>query len=201
MLILALDSSGSSCAVGVWRDGAMLSHAREDMGRGQDARLMPMVVSAMAEAKCDFVDLDRVAVTRGPGSFTGVRVGLAAARGIGIAAEKPVVGVDRFSIYRELHADVKNLLVVIQSKRAELFCRFYSPLGKAQEACMMTEAEIQAFAMVHPDMQIAGDITSRGADIMPILARLAANADTKSAEFLPQPLYLRAPDVSFAKVR
>ena len=71
------------------------------MERGQDARLVPLVLEVMAEAKTDFPQLDRLAVTRGPGSFTGLRIGLAATRGFGLAADKPVIGIDRFSLYRE----------------------------------------------------------------------------------------------------
>jgi tRNA threonylcarbamoyladenosine biosynthesis protein TsaB len=171
---------------------------QEHMERGQDARLMPMVVAALAQAGHAFSDLDRIAVTRGPGSFTGVRVGLAAARGIGLAAGKPVIGIDRFAIYKALFASAdKNLLVVINSKRAELFCRFFTARGEAHEACMMTEEEIRAFTDAHPNTALAGDIATPDAQIISVCAQLTAEADAQSADCLPRPLYLRAPDVTF----
>ena len=177
----------------------MLTCAQERMERGQDGRLMPMIVEALAKAKCDFADIDRIAVTRGPGSFTGVRVGLAAARGIGIASGKPVVGIDRFSIYKSLHtAEGKNLLVVIDSKRAELFCKYYPIKGKAQDACMMTEQEINAFTALPPNTKVVGDLATPDGDILSACAALAAKADTKNPDFLARPIYLRAPDVTFA---
>ncbi|MFA5040265.1 MAG: hypothetical protein WC464_01350, partial [Bdellovibrionales bacterium] len=134
----------------------------------------------------------------GPGSFTGTRVGLAAARGIGFAAGKPVMGIDRFSIYKALHAEIKNLLVVIDSKRAELFCKFYPASGAAHEACMMTEEQIRQFMSEHPDTKRVGDIETPNDDILAACARLAEEANVSSPEYLPRPLYLRAPDVTMA---
>jgi tRNA threonylcarbamoyladenosine biosynthesis protein TsaB len=202
MLILVLDSCGSSCGVGVFEDEKTLACAQENMQRGQDARLMPMIVAALAQTGRDFSDLDRVAVTRGPGSFTGVRVGLAAAHGIGLASGKPVIGIDRFSIYRALYKDPsKNLLVVIDSKRAELFCRFFHSHGQPDEPCMMTEDEIRAFLAAHPGTEVAGDIATPDDECLAACARLAQAADTQNPEFLPRPLYIRAPDVTFAAAK
>ena len=201
MRILVLESCGSSCSVGVFQDGRVLAHAQEKMQRGQDARLMPMIVAALAQAKCAFSDIDRIAVTRGPGSFTGVRVGLAAARGIGFATGKPVIGIDRFSIYKSLHPSAKNLLVVIDSKRAELFCKFFPQTGKAQDACMMTESEIREFTAAQTDTEIAGDIATPDDDVLAACAQLAVQADANNPDFLPRPLYLRAPDVTFASAK
>src|ERR1700733_6915297 len=101
MLILSLDSAGAHCGVCVWHSGKILAKAQEPMERGQDQRLMPLVLETIDKAKVKFSSLDRVAVTRGPGSFTGLRISLAVARGIGLAADKPVIGIDRFMIYRE----------------------------------------------------------------------------------------------------
>jgi tRNA threonylcarbamoyladenosine biosynthesis protein TsaB len=167
MRILVLDSCSSVCGVGVWEDGKMLARAEERMERGQDARLLPMVMDVMHEEHHDFSDLGRIAVMRGPGSFTGVRVCLATARGIGLAAsDKPVIGIDRFFIYKDLCAKAgRNLLVVIESKRAELFCKFYPAQGAEQKACMKTEEEISAFLAAHPNTDIAGDRATPDADV------------------------------------
>ncbi len=199
MHILVIDSCSSSCGVGVFKDGKQLVRLHENMERGQDGRLMPMVVEALKKAECGFSDIDKIAVTRGPGSFTGVRVGLATARGIGIASGKPVVGIDRFAIYDSLHASAeKNLLVVIDSKRAELFCKFYPAKGEAQDACMMTEKEIADFTAAHPNTEIAGDRATPEDDVLSACAALAANTDANNPDTLARPLYLRAPDVTFA---
>ena len=162
---------------------------------------MPMVVATLAQAGCGFSDFDRIAVTRGPGSFTGTRVGLAAARGIGLAAGKPVIGIDRFAVYGALCAKAdRNLLVVIGSKRAELFCKFFPATGEAHDACMMNEEEIRVFVAAHPDTDRTGDIAEPKDDrILAACAKLAAEADAQNPDFMPRPLYLRAPDVTVVK--
>lgn len=206
MLILSLDSAGPACGVCVERDGTVLAIAEERMERGQDQRLMPLVLDVMQQAGVDFHQLDRVAVTRGPGSFTGLRIGLAAARGIGLAANKPVLGIDRFSIYRAQFTEAhQDLLVVINSKRLELFCRFYPAKSDAQEPRMMTPAEIDALLQQHPDTLIVGDAQLAGSSVhghrepeVITCAALAARAEVNDPTCLPQPLYLRAPDVTIS---
>jgi len=198
VLILALDSCGTACSVLLWQDGRILEQMREDMLRGQDARLIPMIVSAMEKAGLQFSDLDKIAVTRGPGSFTGVRVGLAAACGLGLAARKPVLGVDRFVLYRHLHKDRDHgLLVVIDSKRAEYFCKYFSVSENDHEPCLMTSDAIQTFISAHPDTKIVGDLATPDDEITLACAHLAASASSDDPQFLPRPLYLRAPDVTF----
>lgn len=208
MLILSLDSAGGSCGACVWRDGNTLAAAEDVMERGQDQRLMPLILEIMKKANIAFEALDRIAVTRGPGSFTGLRIGLAAARGIGLAAGKPVVGIDRFSIF---HAQAaipgKNLLVLINAKRKELFCRFYPASGAAHEAIMMTPEDILAFLKDKPEAIVTGDITLPGLPSFQkpaepetvTCAALAARAKPGGPTVLPRPLYLRAPDVTLPK--
>lgn len=206
MLVLSIDSAGSSCAACVWRDGKVLAAAEETMERGQDQRLMPLILEIMQKAGVDFNALDRIAVTRGPGSFTGLRIGLAAARGIGLAANKPVIGIDRFAIYREQMKEQKNLLVVINSKRKELYCKFFS--GKtSEEPVMMIPDEIWAFLEMKDEATMTGDIILQGStpfhetkekEVI-VCAALAAEAKTKDPAYLPRPLYIRAPDVTFKK--
>lgn len=208
MRILSLDSAAGGCAVCVWQDGVVLALAEEKMERGQDARLVPLVQETMDRAGADFASLDRIAVTRGPGSFTGLRIGLATARGLGLAAEKPVIGMDRFAVHRA-QQEYSPLLVVLESRRLELYVRFYPVDAPAHEAQMLTPQEIAAFLAAHPDARVAGDadvLLDGAADPSIFLAakepeavtcaRLAAWASLDNPEYLPRPLYLRAPDVT-----
>lgn len=210
MKILAIDSSAGGCGVCVTDGTQILAQGYETMERGQDSRLIPMVQEMMGRAKLTYRDLDRVAVVKGPGSFTGLRIGLAAARGIGFAASKPVIGIDRFSIYRaQLAARKEAILIVLDSRRAELYTCFFPSYGTAQPARLMTPEEIGAFLPNHPDAIIVGDAATllRGfADRARLeemteaeavtCARLAAVADPNDPAFLPRPLYLRPPDVT-----
>src|SRR4029079_2150857 len=101
MLILAIDTALDACAAAVLDTDAAKIIAQESqaMKRGHAEALMPLIARVMKASGVAFTALDRVAVTKGPGSFTGLRVGLSAARGIGLAAGKPVVGVTTLTAY------------------------------------------------------------------------------------------------------
>lgn len=101
MLILAIDTALNACAAGVLdtRTGQLIAHESLPMARGHAEALMPLIARVMKASGRSYLDLDRIAVTTGPGSFTGLRVGISAARGIGLAANKPVVGLTTLSAY------------------------------------------------------------------------------------------------------
>jgi tRNA threonylcarbamoyladenosine biosynthesis protein TsaB len=101
MLILAIDTALDACAAGVLDTAAarMIAQESQAMKRGHAEALMPLIARVIREAGIAFAALDRIAVTTGPGSFTGLRVGLSAARGIALAADKPVVGLSTLTAY------------------------------------------------------------------------------------------------------
>ncbi|MEJ0063033.1 MAG: tRNA (adenosine(37)-N6)-threonylcarbamoyltransferase complex dimerization subunit type 1 TsaB [Alphaproteobacteria bacterium] len=207
MLILSIDTSAAGCGVALVRDGKVVAERQEIMPRGQDARLIPLIEDVLREAGADFSALERIAVTRGPGSFTGIRIGLAAARGLGLALGIPVVGVDRFSLYRDAIAPDGDLLVVVDSKRRELFCRFFPQAGEAGEPFLATPEQLASY-----DRQAVA-VTGDGAAGLGLARRLtlqqseavhaaltAAEADPGDPAWRALPLYLRPPDVSCGPV-
>lgn len=101
MLILAIDTALDACAAAVLdtEAGHLVAQESQAMKRGHAEALMPLIARVIAQSGVTFAALDRIAVTTGPGSFTGLRVGLSAARGIALAANKPVVGVTTLSAY------------------------------------------------------------------------------------------------------
>jgi tRNA threonylcarbamoyladenosine biosynthesis protein TsaB len=101
MLILAIDTALDACAAAVLDTDASKVVAQESlpMKRGHAEALMPLIARVMKESGIGFAALDRIAVTTGPGSFTGLRVGLSAARGIALAAGKPAVGLTTLTAY------------------------------------------------------------------------------------------------------
>jgi tRNA threonylcarbamoyladenosine biosynthesis protein TsaB len=101
MLILAIDTALDACAAGVLDTDAdrLIAQESQAMKRGHAEALMPLIARVMKASGIGFADLDRIAATTGPGSFTGLRVGLSAARGIALAANKPVVGLTTLAAY------------------------------------------------------------------------------------------------------
>ncbi|MBI1274278.1 MAG: tRNA (adenosine(37)-N6)-threonylcarbamoyltransferase complex dimerization subunit type 1 TsaB [Alphaproteobacteria bacterium] len=220
MLVLAIDTAGAACSAalrqGAENGGTVIAAKREDMPRGQDARLIPLVLELLREAGQPIGALDRIAATRGPGSFTGIRIGLAAACGLGAGANKPVFGVSRFALYRARAARPpgKPLLVVIDSKRDELFCRLFGADGVAAGEAFMATAENLRARFAGQPLALAGD---NGALLQAIAApahtiaalpeseaacaaALAAGAGKPGDEWSPLPLYIRPPDVSCGPV-
>jgi tRNA threonylcarbamoyladenosine biosynthesis protein TsaB len=213
--ILAFDSSGAACSAAVWADGAIAARRFEPMVRGQAERLMPMIRAAMADARRGFAELDLIAVTVGPGSFTGLRVGLAAARGLALAGNVPAAGVTSFDAALEaLPAAAtagRAIAIALDSKRGDLFVQFYDPGRRAlAEPRILPPPAVLKSAPPGP-LYIGGDgaaLMARHAgsgDLMLApagalidaahVAALAARREL-AALLPPVPLYLRAADVT-----
>src|ERR1700741_942833 len=128
--VLALDSSGAACSTALWRRGTVVAPRYREMARGHAEALIPMLAETMAEAGDSLRSLDAVAVTVGPGAFTGIRIGLATARGIGLAAGIPVIGVTTFAAVAGANPragrGAAGLLVRLDSRRGDVFAQLFS---------------------------------------------------------------------------
>src|SRR5438132_7995961 len=101
MRVLAIDTALGACAAAVLdsQAGAILASESLGMLRGHAEAVMPMIARVMDHARAEFAELDRIAVTVGPGSFTGLRVGISAARGLALASRRPAVGLSTLAAY------------------------------------------------------------------------------------------------------
>ena len=130
MRVLAIDTALEACSVAVFdTEGSSRARSRSlPMVRGHAEALLPLVAAVMSDARTEFDELDRIAVTVGPGSFTGLRVGVAAARGIGLAAGKPVVGLTTLAAMAVPFIDAddaKALLVVIDARHDHVYMQLF----------------------------------------------------------------------------
>ncbi len=219
--LLAFDAAGRSCSAAVLREGQVLAEKLEAMTRGQAERLVPMIEEVLGEAGVSHGALDALAVTIGPGAFTGVRIGLAAARGYALALGIPQIGVTTFEAVAEAttasEREGQNLLVLLDSKRADLYAQLFdaglTPLGapftaepsalpgrlEASEALLLAgdgvEQALPALAGFDCRIAEAGALLTASC-----LARVAARKPLPAAGSPPPaPLYLRPPDVTFPK--
>src|SRR6478735_11183374 len=135
MRVLAIDTALEACSV------AVLDTARADlrvqeslpMQRGHAEALMPLIARILQSAQLDFADFDRIAVTTGPGSFTGLRVGIAAARGIALAAGKPAFGLTTLAAYAApyIAADDKTAVAVaIDARHQHVYLQVFGAGGR-----------------------------------------------------------------------
>lgn len=207
MIVLAIDTSGSGCSAAIYDSGsdAILGQSGADIGRGHAERLMEFVDEALASADRPIGDIDRIAVTIGPGSFTGIRVGVATARGLALALGKPAVGISSLHVLAEearAAAPGKAVLVAIDAKRDEVYVQAFDAAGQA-----VTEPEALAVMTARDHFAgFEGGVAGSGAELLTsvtpvktadvvdiaVVARLGAGADPASAK--PKPLYLRGPD-------
>ncbi len=201
MIVLALDTCLGACSAAVLDGDRVLASRVEPMARGHQERLAPLVAELMAEAATSFDQLDRVGVTVGPGSFTGLRVGLAFAKGIGQALAIPVVAVGTLEALAE--ATPGRVLAVLDAKRGQVYLQAFAdgvPVSAPDVLPLETAAaRVAEFA---PDVLI-GSGAALFADMTPSARVVAAEqADPAAVARLaaarspipPRPLYLRAPD-------
>jgi tRNA threonylcarbamoyladenosine biosynthesis protein TsaB len=217
MPILAIDTSMAACSVAVFfPERGHLIRRLEAMPRGHAEALFPMIEAVMSDAGCEFAALTRLAVSVGPGSFTGVRAGVAAARGLALATKRPLIGVGTLEIMahgvmRELPESARGgFAVVCDARRDELYLQLFGGKGEPASEPLVLRldqalarlpsgismlagsgaellAEFAAKTGVRLDAQLPG-LLPDAAD----LARIAV--DLPAAGRPPAPLYLRDAD-------
>lgn len=204
--ILAIDTCLGACSAALLRDGQVLAARAEPMARGHQERLAPLVQALVAGSGTDFRNLSEIAVVVGPGSFTGLRVGLAFAKGLGQALSIPVIGVGALeALAAGIDAD-GVVFAAIDAKRGQVYIQAFEagePL-MAPDALLIETAAARlpelaagrAVTLVGSGASLLADVTP-GATVIaadypdPIaVARLAAGRRPAP----PRPLYLRAPD-------
>jgi tRNA threonylcarbamoyladenosine biosynthesis protein TsaB len=130
MNILALDTCFGACSAALRSDGRILSAAFELRQTGHAEALMPMIERVMTEAGLGFASLDRIAVTVGPGSFTGMRIGVAAARALALVTGAPVIGVPTLAAMaqtaRRDDAAPTHVLVAVDARKDQVYAQLFA---------------------------------------------------------------------------
>jgi tRNA threonylcarbamoyladenosine biosynthesis protein TsaB len=224
MALLAFDTCFGAVSVAVrYRAGNgdwIVREAYETRQTGHAERLMPMIAEVMSDAGLEFDAIERFAVTVGPGTFTGVRVGVSAAKAFALAAGRPVVGVSSLDVMaaRGRHllgarADGRTILVAVDARRGGVYCatQLDTPGASAEAPLLLTIEEAAALALKRravvigsgapliadhaarhdPGHTIDTDLTT----IEPHARYLAQLAADRPASTTIAPLYLRSPDV------
>lgn len=215
MRILAIDTALPAVSACVFELGAAhpLSEERVEMTRGHAEALMPMIERVVLATRGGFAGLDRVAVTNGPGSFTGIRIGLAAARAIAIACDIPAVGVSTLRAFAAplvlAHAQ-SPILVCIDARHGRVYAQQFGATGSpltqpelisleeavtiaAAGACRLTgdgAPAVVAEALAQGvSMEASGETIAPPIKCVAMLGMLAEPGDGR-----PRPFYLKAVD-------
>ena len=208
-MILALETSSSLCAVCVLDEtaGAALAEVSNDIGRGHAERLMEDVAEALKLAGISYSDLTAVACGVGPGSFTGIRIAVAAARGFGLALKIPVRGVTSLqSIAHQAMrlAARRGILVVQDAGREQLHVQRFDPNAKPLGAPLaltlpqlleqLPSAAVFACGSGAHLLHGHGGVEISRTPLAPSAASVALASLDPAMSAAPAPLYLRAPD-------
>lgn len=216
MRLLAIDTAASLCATCVWdTERGELGREVLDLGKGHAEHLMAVIETALERAGRTYADLGAIAVSVGPGSFTGVRVGVATARGLALALGIPAVGVTTLEALAEEARDRRPgsaVVAAIDAGRGQVYVAQFSAAGAAAfgPAVLSREQAVEHVAKMPEDAVLTGSAASllaqatagaiasyaATADIA-VYARLAARklaAEPDIARHRPRPLYLRGAD-------
>jgi tRNA threonylcarbamoyladenosine biosynthesis protein TsaB len=220
MLILAIDTALDACAAAVLdtEAGRLIAQESQAMKRGHAEALMPLIARVIEQSGIGFAGLDRIAVTTGPGSFTGLRVGLSAARGIALAANKPVVGVTTLTAYAAPVVSQNGeqpVISAIDARHDQVYLQVVSGNGSSliwPRAAPIEEAlDASRFGVPHlvgnaaqiladrwpPDAPPPFKVDALPAPDIAWVGWLGAAVSPDSAP--ARPFYLRAPDAKPAK--
>jgi tRNA threonylcarbamoyladenosine biosynthesis protein TsaB len=215
MLILAIDTALDACAAGVLDTdaGKLIAQESQAMKRGHAEALMPLIARVIKQSGIGFLSLDRIAVTTGPGSFTGLRVGLSAARGIGLAANKPVIGLTTLTAFAApvvSESGEQPIISAIDARHDQVYYQVVSGNGSSligpRIAPIEEALEASRFGAPHLVGNAAGILSQR----WPAHARAPVSVDAQAAPDIvwvawlgaavspdnapARPFYLRAPD-------
>ena len=216
--ILVFDTSANACSAALWANEKVACACFQVMSRGHSEALAPMISEVFEKYDgCDFDagDLSAIAVTIGPGTFTGIRIGLATARALALPRRLPVIGLTNFDVVFWQAPKVKgSTLVVLETKREDFYVQVFSENKEPVQGPMaLTAEEIQTRLPDEP-ITLIGDGAERldqklvdfgrepsrlFGDVEPVameFAELASKRFDNGVYADPEPLYLRAPSVT-----
>lgn len=223
MNILAFDTTFDHCSVALLRQDEMLAFDIESLKQGHAEALVPKIKNILQRAKLTFQDIGLIAVGSGPGSFTGIRVALATARGLAMAAGIPVVGVNSFEVFLDVAlpqlGQENQLYVVLDARRRDLFYQVYNVQEKSSSVPKMAMSEellkfvsqqsslvvgtgvhrLQALAQSEQAIANCRFIVPCWENFLAVLAKKAAFAfNNNTVPESCKPYYLVPPGITFA---
>lgn len=199
-LILAFDTSAAHCAAALLLGDRLIAHRTEAMDKGQAERLLPLCAGLLAETGHHWPDLSAIAVGTGPGNFTGVRISVAAARGLALSLAVPAIGVT--TLEARAHGLPRPLAVVEDARRGEIYLQDFAP--DADAARVTTLAALPAETLCNRFTGTAAEAAAAATggialpQPVPLVEAIARIAATRIGQPQPRPapFYLRGADAA-----
>ncbi|MGS4945018.1 tRNA (adenosine(37)-N6)-threonylcarbamoyltransferase complex dimerization subunit type 1 TsaB [Meridianimarinicoccus sp. RP-17] len=207
MVTLAFDTSGPACCAAILSGETIIADTVEQMARGQAERLFPLLDELLSAAGLAWGDVGRIGVGTGPGNFTGIRISVAAARGLALSLGCPAIGVSTLDALA--HGLPQPCLTVVPARRGSIYLQRHRQ-GEVHAPETLTLDELAAAAL--PPVPVCGDVANDvaarigGTVVRPAaphavsIARIACARAADTAD-RPRPLYLRAADAAPASDR
>jgi tRNA threonylcarbamoyladenosine biosynthesis protein TsaB len=185
MRILALDTATEACSVALWLDGAILERF-EIAPRRHAALVLPMADALLAEAGIGKRQLDGIAVGRGPGAFTGIRLAIAVAQGLGVALDRPLLPVSTLaSLAMGLRAQALPILALIDARMGEVYAGAFAPDADGLVTPIGDEAVLAPDRVVAPGAAFVGIGTGFGAFPQALQVRFGGTLRESRRDALP----------------
>lgn len=197
MIILALDSCYGICSVAIQINGQTISSIKESVKHKQAELLLPMIESALRKAQLKYVDLEYVAVTIGPGSFTGIRIGLSVAYAIVTTLAKPIIGITSLESIAWQHREDQQIICALDAGRNQFYFQQFNNQKAIGKPNLIKRDELEKLAVSIPvignfckDNIILPDAEST---VQIAAAKLAEQNNTTD---LVKALYIRLPSIN-----
>lgn len=167
MTILAIDTSEQACSIALADGSTVIDSVSEVIGRGHAERLLSLIEGRLAVTGLGYGDLTRVAVTTGPGTFTGLRIGLAVARGLALQADIPCVGITGLAVIAARAQSAAPVHALITGRGGQAFYQCFEGRGSDGMPTPVTEAEGMDAEEIAPEILSAGGvIAGSGTDLL-----------------------------------
>ena len=213
--VLAMDTALGGVSVGIMASNGHIVSRIIETAREQAVILVPTIQEVVREAEIEFSDIDLIVCNRGPGSFTGLRIGLATARTMALTLDKPIIGLNTLNTMARHYSTEEPLLIVLETKRQDFYARYYDAQGEPLTEPFAVDAEEVLNRAPVDSFNVGGDCLERFQECVsgnfkcldnltqpdPILmAQYGLKLfEEQGEQGTPQPLYLRGADVSYPK--
>lgn len=192
MITLSVDTCLGMCSAAIFDKEECISYNAQDMPHKQAEALLPMIDKMLDQTGLQYSDFDNLSATVGPGSFTGIRIGIAAIQGINFSLNKRTIGVSTLEAL-SIASKKKTVIATLNAGRGEVYCQKFCDSKAESNIALLSVEEAKRFVQGHDVIGFLGEKELPNAKIAGIAA-IRKIDDARKVNFPLEPLYIRQPD-------